>query len=103
MFIIAFAVLTAGGAGASEFDVRALSGRHLTGPVTAVAADGTITVGGQPVRGGDWYSVRRAGAAVPAWPTGPQAEFTNGDRLAGRVTAADGDAVRLAVTLPGGD
>ena len=101
MFVIAFVVLTAGGSGEADFDARLVSGRHTTGPVTTVTADGTITVGGQAARAGDWYSVRRAGAALPAWPTGPQVELTTGDRLAGRVVAADGDAVRVAVAMPG--
>ena len=65
------------------------------------AADGSVAVGDKTVAGGEWYSVRRADAALPPWPRAPHVELTNGDRLVGTVNEADGDALRLARGFPG--
>jgi len=94
-------MLAVNGEGATGFEIRTLAGDPKTGEVQAVAADGSLTVGDRAIPAGEWYSVRRAGHPQPPWPRGPHAELTGGDRVAGTVAAADGDALRLRLALAG--
>src|SRR4051812_40228744 len=94
-------MLAVSGQPASDFEVRTLAGAPTTGDVQSVAADGSLTVGEKAIPAGEWYSARRAGRPLPAWPRAPHAELTGGDRLAGTVVEADGDALRVRLALPG--
>jgi NPCBM/NEW2 domain len=103
MLAPAFVLLTVTpGAGPGGFEVRTAGEGRAVVEVQSVAADGTITLaGGKAVPGADWYSLRRLPTLLPPWPRGPHAELVNGDRVAGAVASADGDAARLRVSLPG--
>ena len=93
-------MLAVNGQGPAGFEVRILGAEPAAGEVRAVATDGSSTVGDQTIPAGDWYSVRRASRPLPPWPRAPHAELTGGDRVAGTVADADGDALRLRLTLP---
>src|SRR3954453_5104855 len=103
MLALLFALLTAtAGAAPGDFEIRATGDGRLMAEIQSVATDGTVALaGGKTVAGGDWYSLRRTPAVLPAWPRGPHAELVNGDRIPGAVVSADGDAIRLQVSLPG--
>src|SRR4051812_36202745 len=102
MTAVTFLLMLAGnGQTPSDFEVRTPAGEPVAGEVRAVAADGSLTVGDKTVAAGEWYSVRRAGRPLPPWPRGPHAELAGGDRVAGTVADADGDALRLRTALPG--
>src|SRR4051812_49960157 len=94
-------MLAVSGQLAADFEVRTLAGAPTTGDVQSVAADGSLTVGEKAIPAGEWYSVRRAGRPLPPSPRAPHAELTGGERVAGTVADADGDALRLRTTLPG--
>jgi len=85
----------------SDFEVRTLGGLPVTGAVQTLDADGSLVVGDQTVGAGEWYSVRRANAALPPWPRAPHVELNTGDRVAGTSAGADGDALRLKLSVPG--
>lgn len=94
-------LLAACGQAPAGFELRAAAGPKA-GEVQSVAADGTVTLaGGDTVAGGIWYGLRRTPGILPDWPREPHAELVNGDRIRGTVAAADGDAVRLRLALPG--
>jgi hypothetical protein len=85
-----------------EFELKVIGGEPLTGILTVVKADGTVTlVDDKVTAAGDWYSLRRIGTVLPHWPKGAHAEFNNGDRVRGTVAGADGDALRLTLSWPG--
>jgi NPCBM/NEW2 domain len=68
--------------------------------VASLAADGSLALdGGISIVAGEWYSLRRTDKPLPSWPRGPHAELTNGDRLAGSLVSADGDAVMFTPTV----
>jgi NPCBM/NEW2 domain len=74
----------------------------MTGIVSVVKSDGTVTLANDKVAAaGDWYSLRRIDTALPPFPKGAHAEFNNGDRVRGTVAGADGDVVRLNLSWPG--
>lgn len=89
------------GHGPAGFEVRTLAGEPAVGDIQSLAADGSLTIGGRTVPAGQWYSARRAGVPLPAWPRAPHAELNAGGRLVGTLVAADGDALRLKLAIPG--
>lgn len=97
---LAFLLAVCGQAPAG-FEVRTAAGPKA-GELQSIAADGTVKLsGGGTAAAGSWYGLRRAPGALPDWPREPHAELVNGDRVRGTVAAADGDAVRLRLNLPG--
>jgi hypothetical protein len=96
-------LLAISGQGPAGFEVRTLGGEPVSGEVQGLAADGSLTVDGKVIAGGEWYSIRRAPGTLPAWPRAPHLELTTGDRLVGTVIDADGDALRLRVAAVGGN
>jgi hypothetical protein len=89
-------LVSAVGQAPTGFEVRTL-GEPVTGEVQSLAADGSLTVDGKAIAAGEWYSLRRPSGTLPPWPRAPHVELTSGDRLAGTVVDADGDALRLRV------
>ncbi len=55
----------------------------------------TFAAGVAEVPAGDLVSVRRAGAALPAWPAGPGVILANGDRVAGAATGGDARVMKF--------
>jgi hypothetical protein len=101
MFALAWALLlVTPAANEPAFEIRMLVGPFEAGTPSAMTADGTVEIGGKSIPGGSWYSIRRTGVPMPAWPSVAHAEFGNGDRLVGTVASADGDAIQMAVALP---
>lgn len=90
-----------GGQAGTGVEVRTLGGEPVTGVLHALAADGSLTIGDKTLSGGEWYSIRRTGGVLPPWPRAPHAELTNGDRVVGVVSEADGDVLKLRVSFPG--
>jgi NPCBM/NEW2 domain len=85
-----------------EFELKAIGGEPLTGSLTSVKPDGTVTLADDKVTAvGDWYSLRRVGTVLPPWPKSAHAEFNNGDRVRGTIAGADGDSLRLTLSFPG--
>jgi hypothetical protein len=94
-------LLAATGPVGSDFEVRTPEGEPAVGAVQSLAADGTLVVGHRTFAAGDWYAVRRVSAVLPAWPRARHVELNTGDRVVGTVAGADGDAVRMRLTIPG--
>src|SRR6476646_5854342 len=69
------------GHGPAGFEARTLAGEPAVGDIQSLAADGSLTIGGRTVPAGQWYSARRAGVPLPAWPRAPHAELNAGGRL----------------------
>src|SRR4051794_7502077 len=83
------------------FEARTLGGEPTSGRLQSLAAGGSLVVGDAPLPAGAWYAVRRAPGVLPPRPRAPHLELTNGDRVVGTVADADGDAVRLRLSMPG--
>ena len=70
----------------------------VIGRAPLVAADGTLRLetatGPVTLPVGAWLSARRVGP-LPAWPGGPHAVFTSGDRVAGRTLGGDARVVQF--------
>lgn len=94
-------LLAATGPVGSDFEVRTPEGEPAVGAVQSLAAEGTLVVGHRTFAAGDWYAVRRVSAVLPAWPRALHVELNTGDRVVGAVAGADGDAVRMRLTIPG--
>ncbi|MBO0696989.1 MAG: hypothetical protein J2P46_01215, partial [Zavarzinella sp.] len=103
MLIPAFASLIfVSGAGPTDFEIRTTADAPQAAEIQAVGADGAINLAsGKTVPAGQWYSLRRSPGILPAWPRGPHVELGIGDKVAGTVASADGDAIRLQVSFPG--
>jgi hypothetical protein len=88
-------MLVSSGQAPEPIDVRMLAGDPAAGHLQSVAAGGSVKVGDRTVAAGEWYSLRRTGGVLPAWPRAPHVELTTGDRIVGTAAEADGDALRL--------
>lgn len=101
LLTIALAVAAPPAAG-GEFVAETPAG-PVAGGVPLVAADGALTLrtpaGPARLAPGAWLALRRAGAPLPAWPGGPHAALTSGDRVAGRALGGDARVLRFAPTF----
>lgn len=85
----------------AEFEVRLLGDKPHSGAVNTLDSDGTLNIGGEKIKGSDWYSLRRSAGVLPDWSRQPHVELVNGDRIRGSIVSADGDAIRLLLPLAG--
>ncbi|HEX3151451.1 MAG TPA: NPCBM/NEW2 domain-containing protein [Gemmataceae bacterium] len=90
-------LLLAGGLSDRPVEVRTLDGA-LSAQLKEIDRDGCLILGDdRKIHAGDWYAIRRR--PLPPAPRGPFVELTNGDRIAGVVADADGDALHLRMTI----
>jgi NPCBM/NEW2 domain len=86
----------------AQFEIRVFDGDPVQATVETMGAGGTLTVAdGKAISGGNWYCMRRSSGVLPSWPREPHVELTNGDRVRGTVSSADGDSLRLTVSWAG--
>ena len=74
------------------FVLTGTDGKAREGSLTALAADGAVTIGDAKMSAGAWVALAPRRAAPAAYPDGAQLIFTNGDRLpvaADKVDLAD--------------
>ena len=83
------------GAPPADFRALTLDGDGPTGSLSAVGADGGVTLAGRALAAGEWYSLRRAGVPLPPWPRAAHAEFANGDRVVGAAVESDGSTLHF--------
>lgn len=89
------------GQAGSEYELRSIGDGTRKVTIASVAADGSITTtDSAKIAGTDWYSLRRTNL-LPAWPRCSQLELLIGDRIAGRLQNADGDAVNWRIMSNG--
>ena len=83
------------GAPPADFRALTLAGDGPTGSLSAMGADGGVTIAGRALAAGEWYSLRRAGVPLPPWPRAAHAEFANGDRVVGAAIESDGSTLHF--------
>jgi hypothetical protein len=88
---------------APVFRLETAEGTPLTGPLERLDAGWSVRLGGKQVEGGDVVALRRDGTPPSEYPGGEQLLFANGDRLAGHVTALEGERLQARLPVLGGD
>jgi hypothetical protein len=99
--LLSFCALGAA-ASAPEFDLHTAEGPPARGPLVKLDEAWNVNLGGaKPVRavGDEVISLRRGGLPTPAYPTGEQVLFVNGDRVPGTVERLGNERLRLRADL----
>ena len=88
---------------APVFRLETADGPALSGRLERLDAGWSVRIGGKQADGGDVLALRREGTPPPDFPGGEQLLFVNGDRLAGHVTALEGERLQARLPALGGD
>jgi hypothetical protein len=98
LVLSACGVLRAEPASALNFDLHTAEGAPARGALEKLDEAWNVDLGGtKPVRatGGEVISLRRVGLPPPAYPTGEQVLFVNGDRVPGAIERLGNERLRL--------